>query len=271
MTRINLQGYYKVLGSRSPSTKEAYMYTVKKFERFLKGKEPNQVLAEEYLDTFFDKGNGARSVMRHLTALRHLFKWMDIELRTEGPHMEKSLPPYITEAEFHLMMEKAWNPKLKAAIALMFGGGLRLSETLNLKIEDVSPEGYLRVMGKGSKEALVPVEEEILEFIEEWKGIVRLRSKYLFPGQFDNQPQKRSGFQKMIKSHMKACGFGEKRVHSLRHGAATSLYERGLDLKQIQEFMRHENLNTTMLYTHLSPSRLREDIIRVKRFGKGKK
>ncbi len=263
---INWDRYFKDLGEqRAPGTVVAYTYTLKKFQTFLEGREPTQELAEDFLEVFKEKSN-RRSILRHIVALRHLFSWLGIKVNMKSPYLERNLPAYITEAEFTHLINNARDLKLRAALALLFGGGLRLSEAVNLEITDINLEGYIRVMGKGRKERLVPVEDYIIKEVRPWLDIVRNYSKFVFPGYDRNRPRRKGGFQKMIRNHMRACGILGKRCHSFRHGAATSLYSRGMELRQIQELLGHENLATTAIYTHLAPGRLREDMLKAKRF-----
>ncbi len=252
---------------KAPGTVESYTYTVRKFLSFLNGEEPNQEHAEEFLEVFRDNGNSPRSRARHITALRHFFMWMDIPLKLKTPYLQRTLPPYVTEKEFTTLMNGATHPKLRAALALTFGAGLRLSEACNIPVEDISDEGFIKVMGKRGKERLVPVEDEVINMIRPWRDYISHKSKYMFPGQDPRKPQRKNGFQALIRNHMKRCGIRGKSVHSLRHGAATSLYSRGLDIRQIQEFLGHENIATTAIYTHMTPGRLRKSILKVKRFG----
>ena len=261
---------------KAPGTVAAYTYTVRKYLSTLNGDSPSQESAEKFIDAYRDGDNSARSRARHITALRHFFMWLrdttgeekTYKLKLKTPYLQRTLPPFITDEEFTRMYDSAQHPKLRAALGLTFGAGLRLSEACNIPVEDINEvEGFVKVMGKRGKERYVPVEDEVILMIKVWRDHVRLYSKYLFPGIDTNRPQRRGGFQKMLRDHMRRCGIEGKSVHSLRHGAATSLYGRGLDIRQIQEFLGHENIATTAIYTHMTPGRLREKILKVKRFG----
>ena len=275
-TRKDYNRYFKDLQyEKAPGTADAYTYTIRKYLSFLNGKKPGQETAEDFLETFKEKNNKARSLARHITALRHFFMWMKDNRMWRGdlprlktPYLQRTLPPYVTEGEFIKLANGATHPKVRAALALTYGAGFRLSEACNTMVEDVNEEeGFIRVLGKGGKEGFVPVEEEVIQMIKPWRDYIKHKSKYLFPGQDPRKPQRKNGFQALIRNHMKRCGIKGKSVHSLRHGAATSLYGRGLDIRQIQEFLRHENIATTAIYTHMTPGRLRKSILKVRRFG----
>jgi len=263
-------GYFRDLRyEKAPGTVDAYTYTIKKYLSFLNRKEPSLETAREFLDTFKEDGNGPRSIARHNTALRHFFVWLnkpEVALKLKNPYMEEPLPPFITDEEFDILISNTSSFKIKAALALTFGAGLRLSEACNIEVKNIDEGGFIKVMGKGGKERFIPVEDEVIDMLKPWKDYVSLYSKYMFPGQDPRGPQRKNGFQALLRNHMRRCGIKGKSVHSLRHGGATSLYNRGSDLKEIQEFLGHKKLATTVLYAHLTPERLRKRIIGVGRF-----
>ena len=248
------------------STHKAYSYTVDRFTIFLDGQPPSQQHAEKFISTLRGNGNTPKSIVRHLSALRYYFKENGIPLEIPSPPIDEVLPPFITQDEFLNLVHSAQRLRLRAALCLLYGGALRLSECKNLRCVDITQDGYIKVMGKGGRERMVPVETPILDVVNMWKRKAIRRSTYLFYGEDRLHPESRKGFQMLITRHMKRCGIRGKSVHSLRHGGATSLYNKGVDLKELQDFLGHKSLATTGLYTHISPERLKESITRAGRF-----
>ena len=215
-------------------------------------------------------GNMPRTINRHLSALRQFSLYMGIPLKVKSQRKGSRESPYITEEEFQMLLQHTKEkPRLLAMIALMYGGGLRLNEVCGLKVEDISSDGYIRVLGKGDKLRFVSVEDEIINMMAPWKRRAARRGIYLFPNVDGSAPQSRVSFQRRIKRLLHTCGIEGKTCHSLRHGGATSLYDLGWDIKNIQEWLGHSRLSTTSIYIHTKPKRQRESLIGLGRFREG--
>lgn len=267
---MNYEEYYRTLKqNRAFGTFQAYSYTVSLFREFLRRREPSQELAEEFLNTFH--GNSPQSIARHIAALRHFFKWCKIPFVLESPYQQKKLPPYVSEQDFEKIsdwikrQEQSLHPEspnrirvieLTAIVMLLWSTGLRLSELANLRDEDVSDD-HVRVMGKGGRERVVPIEEKPLRIIREWIK-VKPKSQWVFPSRDPAKPRPKGSIQARVKSLLKKVGLGRLKVHSFRHGAATALYGRGADLRYVQEYLGHQSLATTAFYVHLAPQVLKE-------------
>ena len=258
-------------GTIAPFTLKAYANTGRLFFRWMETQQVDGSTFQQHVEDFViylrESGNRPRSINRHLAALRQFANYVDLPLKVKSQRKGPHVSPYITEEEFEVLRQHTEKkPRLHAMIALMYGGGLRLNEACGLKVEDVNPEGYIRVLGKGDKLREISVEDEVVHMISPWRRRAMRRGPYLFPNVEGDGPQSRVGFQRRIKRLFQRCGIEKKTTHSLRHGGATSLYNLGWDIKQIQEWLGHSRLSTTGIYLHVSPRRQRESLIALGRF-----
>lgn len=213
--------------------------------------------------TMLRKISALRSFAKFL-ANRGLIKVSPFALFS-APKREKKLPSFLTEGEASNLMDaeisKRFHYRNKAILELLYSSGLRRSETVGLNIGDINfDEGYVRVLGKGSKERLVPVTDIALESI----------SNYL-----DTRPQARGdeplflgskggrlsgeGLAQIVKKSAIDSRVARKVTpHSLRHSFATHLLNNGCDLKSLQEMLGHKSLAATQVYTHVSLERLKK-------------
>jgi len=223
-------------------------------------------------------GIAPRSQARAHSSLRTLFRFLSDELRlernpaddVESPKPWRALPEYLTldEVDRLLAAPDARTPRgLRDAAMLetLYATGLRASELVGLKGSDLHRDvGYVAVVGKGSKERIVPLGEEALARLQTYLEIARpvlLRgrsSEFLFPGRDPARPMTRQGFWRLIKRYALAAGI-ERRVspHKLRHSFATHLLERGADLRSVQMMLGHADLSTTQIYTHVNRERMK--------------
>lgn len=231
-----------------------------------------------YLLELKDKGLSPTTVARSLVSLKVFYRFLaqegylasDPTMNLESPKVWSKLPETLSLGEIEVLLEK---PDLedplglrdRAALELLYATGARVSELINLKIADANLEvGYLRCLGKGKKERIIPLGSHAQEALKNYldKGrekLVREKdAKELFVNRFGN-PLSRQGFWKMLKKYAKRVDF-EKRItpHILRHSFATHLLERGADLRSIQEMLGHSDISTTQIYTHVDRERLKE-------------
>ena len=231
-----------------------------------------------YLLELKDKGLAPTTVARSLVSLKVFYRFLaqegylatDPTINLESPKVWSKIPETLSLKEIEALLEK---PDLedplglrdRAALELIYATGVRVSEIINLKVADVNLEvGYLRCLGKGKKERIIPLgsyaQEALKSYLE--KGRKRLvkekDTKELFVNRFGNLLS-RQGFWKMLKKYAKRVDF-EKRItpHILRHSFATHLLERGADLRSIQEMLGHSDISTTQIYTHVDRERLKE-------------
>jgi integrase/recombinase XerD len=150
-------------------------------------------------------------------------------------------------------------------LELLYAAGLRVSELINLKVQDVQLEaGFVRVMGKGSKERIVPIgqyaREKVLFYLEHARGrMVKERPSHCLFVARAGRPLTRQGFWKLLRRYARAAGLYKKVTpHSLRHSFASHLLEGGADLRAVQVMLGHADISTTQIYTHVASDRLKE-------------
>lgn len=223
-------------------------------------------------------GKSPRSIARTLSALRQFFKFMRLNhLRTDNPMADyktpkfgQNLPKDMSEEQVQALLdapnlETTLGIRDKAMLEVLYACGLRVSELVNLRLNFINLEqGYLRVLGKGNKERLVPMGDTAIEYLNEYLKFSRplllqtASNEYLFLSQ-QGGVMSRQNFWYIIKRYALQVGImGELSPHTLRHAFATHLLNYGTDLRTVQLLLGHENLSTTQIYTHISQHRLQE-------------
>lgn len=256
------------------STVKSYLYSVRRFHQFLDGQEVSQETVETFVRELETSGNSPRSIGRHIYALRSYFAFLGLELGLGAPAFQKRLPRWLTDEEWTRLLTAAERPLLdknlperprfKAlfhrAVLMVYGGaGLRLSEGCALRREDVDPAGYIRVLSKGGAEYIVPVEDAVVEGIQDW--LATHASPWVFPGRGRAHLAPRS-MQSVVRGLMEAAAIQDIRraVHSLRHTVGADLRKRGAVIRDIQDVLRHANIGTTQLYTQMAREELRKKL-----------
>ncbi len=257
-----LEAEIKVRGF-SKKTLDAYMLHNEKFLKFVK-KMPDDV-SETDIKAFLgylisDKGNRPSSVNLTLSSLKFFYKEVlkkDLFANIKPPKSEKRLPTVLNKDEVKAMLAAAKNPKHRLLIEFMYASGLRVSECVNVKLNDLEIEqglGTVR-LGKGRKDRQfilsVILTEHIKQYLKENPGI-----EYLFGNNGKSISVRQA--QKIVKKVASIAGI-KKRVfcHALRSSFATHLLEAGTDIRVIQELLGHSNLATTQLYTKVSTEQLK--------------
>ncbi len=230
---------------------------------------------KEYIQ-FLEAASVTKS--HHLTVLKSFFKYLSItkyivKNPTEAirsPKVEKKLPKYLTEDEINQLLDirltKPVDYRNKAMLEVLYATGLRISELLNLELNQISfEECFIKVMGKGRKERIIPVADTALYFLKLYIYDYRKyftgnkTSNYVFLNRYGNKLSRKSFFL-FLKEQCKKAGI-EKEIspHTIRHTFATHLLNNGADLRIIQELLGHENLSTTEIYSHISNERIKKD------------
>lgn len=237
----------------SPRTKDNYLCHIKDFIKSLGDKQVihcNSKDFQSYLDNYqFTSVSQQNQV---LNAIRFLYKFglnkKYDKVSFKRPKSEKKLPRVIDGEFIKEQLSKIDNIKHKAILTLTYSVGLRVSEIVNLKIEDIDSKRMLIHIknAKGRKDRLVPLSSNVLnllrEYFKQFKPI-----EYLFNGQNSNQYSIQS-CQKLYKKYIDE----NTSIHTLRHSSATNLLERGTDLRIIQKILGHSSSKTTEIYTHVS-------------------
>ena len=257
-TELKIRGFSK-------RTIDTYIYNSRKFLEFIK-KEPNDVSeydAKKYMAYLMtDLKYRPSSVNLALSSLKFFYKEImqnPAFNAVKAPKSEKKLPTVLTKDEIKRLINAAENPKHKLLIEFMYSSGLRVSECVSLKIDDLDISekmGKIR-HGKGNKERYIILSENLLSHLDEYNKTKKDQSSYIFS--VNNRPIKIRQAQKVVKESAKKAGI-KKRVfcHALRSSFATHLLEAGTDIRVIQELLGHANLSTTQIYTKVSTQQLKK-------------
>ena len=278
--------YLKLEKGYSANTLDAYLRDVDKLLRYL-AIEQVDVLdvkledLEHFAAFISDLGIGPRSLARILSGVRQFYRFLVVDgyleidptELLESPKQPDHLPEVLSTAEVDLLeqaidLTKWEGHRNRAIIEVLFSCGLRVSELTNLKLSNLYvDEQYIRVMGKGSKERLVPISPRALDELNYW--FADRNEMKIKPGEEDYVFLNRRGHHLtrtmiliMIKRYALEAGINKTiSPHTLRHSFATSLLEGGADLRAIQAMLGHESIGTTEIYTHIDTSTLRQEIL----------
>ena len=278
--------YLRLQRNMSPNTLDAYMRDLQKLMTYLQGED--MALEDATLDDLrhfaaglHDIGIGPRSQCRILSGVRSFYRFLLIDRRIESdptellesPQLGDHLPEVLSTIEVDRMEEvidlSKWEGhRNRAIIEVLFSCGLRVTELVTLRLSQLYlDEGYVRVMGKGSKERLVPISQRAINELALWfDSRCHMDIK---PGEEDYVFLNRRGAhltRTMVLIIIKkaAVDAGIKKTvspHTLRHSFATALLEGGADLRAIQAMLGHESIGTTEIYTHIDMTTLRQQIL----------
>lgn len=280
------QRYLKLEKGYSPNTLDAYIRDVDKLLKFLSDEEktPQEAKLEDienFAAAVCDLRIGARSLARILSGVRQFYRFLvldgymeaDPTELLESPKQPQHLPEVLSTAEVD-MLERAidlskWEGhRNRAIIEVLFSCGLRVSELTHLKLSNLyREEQFVRVMGKGSKERLVPISPKALQELDYWfadRNQMKIKEgeeDYVFLNR-RGAHLTRTMILIMIKNYARDAGI-KKTIspHTLRHSFATALLEGGANLRSIQAMLGHESIGTTEIYTHIDTTTLREEIL----------
>jgi len=275
--------YLLVEKGLSRATLASYSADVVRYQDFLdqngvdRISETDTPLILKHLISLRKSGLGARSRARHLVSLRGLYRFAvqekylkhDPSKLVDLPKLSLKLPDVLAVDEVSQLLNSpdTTNPlgaRDAAMLELLYAAGLRVSELVNLKLQDINLEaGFVRVFGKGSKERVVPIglpaQKKIAFYIEgARKAALKKRlSPYLFIGRA-GKPLTRQGFWKLLRRYADQARIHKKiSPHSLRHSFATHLLEGGADLRAVQVMLGHVDISTTQIYTHVTRKHLK--------------
>ncbi|MFH0855731.1 MAG: site-specific tyrosine recombinase XerD [Candidatus Omnitrophota bacterium] len=224
-----------------------------------------------------EKGIAVNSIARRLAAIRMFHRFLtrervlkdDPSALIDSPRLWKKIPETLTLNEVESLISQpdarsAQGSRDKAILETLYATGMRVSEATNLKKDNVNLDiGFLRCIGKGNKERVIPLGKKAIASINKYLEMSRPRllnnkeSEFLFVSRFGNNISRQS-FWKIIKKYAKLAQIKKTiKPHILRHSFATHLLERGADLRSVQEMLGHSNISTTQIYTHINRDRLK--------------
>ncbi|PZP44158.1 MAG: site-specific tyrosine recombinase XerD [Pseudopedobacter saltans] len=276
----------KSLGDNSV---ESYLRDVDKLTSFFESenqdsKRPSDVnlkILQSFIQWVAELGMTPTSQARIISGIRAFFKYCvteglvnaDPTVLLELPKIRRKLPDFLSVEEIDALMDKidlskSDGQRNKAIIETMYSSGLRVSEVVNLKVSNLYfEEGFIRVIGKGDKERLIPIGSEAIKYIQIYMETIRRHmpivkgfEDFLFLNRFGKSLSRIMIFN-IIKLLAKDAGIKKKvSPHTLRHSFATHLVEGGADLRAVQEMLGHESITTTEIYTHLDRDYLRSTL-----------
>jgi integrase/recombinase XerD len=265
----------------SKNTLESYRIDLAQFAHWLQQQqsgllEANQATIQQYLAVKFPQSK-PRTIGRLIASIRRFYRYClrenlmqtDPSLQIESPKLPRSLPKSLNESEVEgLLKAPNINQPIglrdKAMLELLYASGLRVSELVNISVNEVSPQdGIVRVTGKGSKTRLVPMGEEAADWIVRYlkEGRPDILQKRMSDSLFVTaraSAMTRQAFWYLIKRYALLAGITKPMSpHVLRHAFATHLLNHGADLRVVQMLLGHSDISTTQIYTHVARERLK--------------
>ena len=267
----------------SKNTVLSYKEDLLKYEEYMKENgildtyKINTTDIEKYLIYLNTNESTITSIARKLTTIKNFHSYLfnkgytktNVAESIDRPKIKKTLPKVLTLQEVDLLLDikcnTAFDYRNKAMLELLYATGLRISELLNLKLNDIDMENcVVRCLGKGNKERIVPIGEYVLFYLSKYleyrpKLSKNKRSEYLFLNNLGGKLS-RFSFFKLIKKLLKEKNINvDVSPHTLRHSFATHMLEYGADLRTIQELLGHSDIATTKIYTHISNNKIKEE------------
>ena len=268
----------------SKKTLATYSRNLMRYHRFLADhqkmvfSQKDTPLILKYLIHLRKSGLVARSRAQHLVTIRGFYRFLvqekilsnDPARLIDLPKTSLKLPDVLSHEDIALLLQapatdKPLGIRDAAMLELLYAAGLRVSELVNLKLQDINLEaGFVRIFGKGSKERIVPIGLQAQKKIEHYLKTVRSiqlqkqSSPYLFTARA-GRPMTRQGFWKLLRRYASQAGLNKKITpHSLRHSFASHLLEGGADLRAVQVMLGHVDISTTQIYTHVTRDHLKQ-------------
>jgi integrase/recombinase XerD len=282
------ENYLKLERSLSGNSIEAYVHDVIKLRQFLeitnRDLNPLQITVlelQDFIEYINDLGMTPHSQARIISGLKSFYKFLlyegelekDPTTLLEAPKLGRKLPDTLNVFEIDQIFEAIDHStpqgmRNRAMLETLYSSGLRVTELVNLKLSNILFDvGFLRVVGKGNKERLVPIGKEALKFINIYREEVRVHQEvqpghegFLFLNRRGKQLSRQMIFM-TIKDLVAKSGLNKTvSPHTFRHSFATHLIEGGADLRAVQEMLGHESITTTEIYTHLDRDYLKQVI-----------
>lgn len=275
--------YMSLVRGLSKNTVEAYIHNATDFSLWLLSSPhpctPQEVEREDveaYMVTLYERHTTPTTQARTLSALRSFFAFLRLEGEVESsptelitaPKCGRSLPDALSTEEIDAMLSSIDLSSVagyrdRAIVEMLYSCGLRVSELISLRTSDVvQKEGYIKVMGKGRKQRLVPMSPAAemqldLYLAQRWELVTELSEDYIFLNQRGGKTLSRMAVFTIVERAAKMAGITKNiSPHTLRHSFASHLLEGGADIRQVQELLGHASISTTEIYTHINTRHL---------------
>lgn len=269
--------YLSIERGLSPNTLQAYRRDLCQFRDWLKKEflQVDSALIGNYLATLRKKGNKSRTLNRKLSVVRMFYKFLYTEGKIDhnpvegvsSPRLGRKIPSFLSEKEVEALLEapsvdEEYGSRDRAILEVVYGAGLRISELVNLNLTDLNLKGgWVKVLGKGSKERIVPLGREACRWVRIYLRKRRIETTdklSLFCNRYGKRLSRQACW-KITKKYSQKSGITKKiSPHTLRHSFATHLLSRDADLRFVQELLGHTNISTTQIYTHITQERLKK-------------
>ncbi len=263
----------------SENTIDSYQNNLNRFEEFLNGKPIQKVTKEDIFAYLKSNENMAEKSRAHyLTVLKNFYEFLSTEElikenpceNIKAPKITKKLPEFLTYEEVEklldIKLETPFDYRNKAMLELLYATGLRVSELVNLKLNQIDLENdLLQILGKGKKERISPFSDIANKYmkiyIEKYRNLLLKKkdSDYVFINNFGNKISRQGFFKNLKVIAIKQGIKKEISPHTLRHSYATHMLKNGADLRIIQELLGHSDIGTTEIYTHVINEKLKSD------------
>ena len=266
----NYINYLENVKNYSDHTTTAYKNDLEQYFDYLKNTQKNLFDNEDFVDYLFSLELAKSTINRKLTSVNNFLLWSskldkykgNTFRKSENLKTEKKLPNILTSNYINNLIDKlptstAKDVRNKAIIELLYSSGLRVSELVNLKINDVKNDGSLRVIGKGKKERILPMTDQAYKIMTLWlknnrrEFLKKNDNQFIFLGVRGQQITDRE-VRRVVKLITGTF------PHNIRHTFATHVLDGGADLRVVQELLGHSDPGTTQIYTHISKKKLQE-------------
>lgn len=261
----------------SSNTLLSYKIDLKELSNFLNKRGKSLVKASkddlsQFINILSERGFTNNTIIRKLASIRTFYKYLlseeiieeDVVSFLDTPKKEKKIPKVLFEDQIKKLLDQPLLQEERYArersiLELLYSCGLRVSEIVNLTINDINLEdGFLRIKGKGNKERIVPLGSKAISALSEYlKQRRHIKEKKLFLNS-RNKGLSRQSVWLIVKQFANNVGL-DISPHTLRHSFATHLLDNGADLRVVQELLGHSSISTTQIYTHVSNKRLKEE------------
>lgn len=279
---LEFKTYLLIDKKYSNETIDSYMNDLYKYYEYIKQKnlkidniKRKDIM--EYTKYLRQKQLSTNSINHNISVLRTFYKFLVVSNRfvtdpidyLEVPKLRKTLPKVLSYEEVQSLLDidltNKYSYRNKAMLELMYATGLRVSELVNLKVNDIDLEmDLIRTIGKGSKERIIPIGDYAVYFVKLYineyrKQLLKENTDYVFLNNHGKRLSRQS-FYKLVKElAIKKNIKTEFSPHTLRHSFATHLLDRGADIVSIKEMLGHSSLSTTQIYTHISNQKLKDE------------
>ncbi len=270
--------YLKYERKLSLNTYNSYRYNLIKITEFFLPQNISNLTEDDIRMFLYKSEESSKTKAHYLTVLKSFYDYLldnnkikiNPCLNIKMPKIPQTLPKFLTVEEINQLLDiNPTTPILyrnKAMLELLYATGMRISELLNLTLANYNEDGcYVKVMGKGSKERLIPISDITIKYlnlyINEYRPLIlkTKESDYLFVN-YTGSKMSRQGFFKILKERCREAHIDKEiSPHVLRHSFATHLLNNGADLRVIQELLGHENISTTEIYSHISKEKIIAD------------